>query len=96
MSADARVADVYRKMTATPADCVRTSQAGTKLDRTQTAAGLLRFVMKNRIENTACTRSRTNAFDAIRMTTLLELVVFWHRRYGRMPIDPVLCGLLEP
>ena len=30
------------------------------------------------------------------MTTLLELVVFWHRRYGRMPIDPVLCGLLEP
>ena len=21
---------------------------------------------------------------------------FWHRRYGRMQIDPVLCGLLEP
>lgn len=30
------------------------------------------------------------------MTTVLELVVFWHRRYGRMLIDPVLCGLLEP
>lgn len=45
MSAVARDADVYRKMTATPAGCVRTSQAGTKLDRTQTAVGLLRFVM---------------------------------------------------
>ena len=21
---------------------------------------------------------------------------FWHRRYGRMLIDPVLCDLLEP
>lgn len=21
---------------------------------------------------------------------------FWHRRYGRMLIDPALCGLLEP
>ena len=31
------------KMTATPAGCVRTSQAGTKLDRTQTAVGLLWF-----------------------------------------------------
>lgn len=67
---------MYRKMTVTPAGCVRSSQAGTKLDRTQTAVGLLRFVMKCRIENTACTKSRTNAFDAIRMTTLLELVVF--------------------
>ena len=36
-------ADVYRKMTASPAVCVRTSQAGTELDRTQTAVGLLRF-----------------------------------------------------
>ena len=41
MSAVARDADVYRKMTASPADCVRTSQAGTKLDRTQTAEELL-------------------------------------------------------
>ena len=76
MNAVARVADVYRKMIVTPAGCVRSSQAGTKLDHTQTAVGLLRFVMKCRIENTACTKSRTNAFDAIRMTTLLELVVF--------------------
>lgn len=51
MSAVARDADVYRKMTATPAGCVRTSQAGTKLDRTQTAVGLLRIVMKYQIEN---------------------------------------------
>lgn len=67
---------MYRKITATPAGCVRTSQAGTKLDRTQTAAGLLRFVMKYRFERTACTQTRTKSFDAIRMTTLLELVVF--------------------
>ena len=76
MSAVARVADVYRKKNATPAGCVRPSQAGTKLDRTQTAVRLLRIVMKYRIENTARTKTRTNAFDAIRMTTLLELVVF--------------------
>ena len=37
MNAVARVTDVYRKNTATPAGCVRASQAGTKLDRTQTA-----------------------------------------------------------
>lgn len=37
---------MYRKMTASPADCVRASQAGTKLDRTQTAAVLLRFSMQ--------------------------------------------------
>lgn len=34
---------MYRKITATPAGCVRFSQAGTKLDRTQTTVGLLRF-----------------------------------------------------
>lgn len=34
---------MYRKMTASPVDCVRTSQAGTKLDRTQTAEGPLRI-----------------------------------------------------
>lgn len=32
-------------MTASPAGCVRTSQAGPKLDRTQTAVGLLRIVI---------------------------------------------------
>jgi len=42
----ARDADVYRKITASPAGCVRTSQAGTKLDRTKTAVGLLRFDMQ--------------------------------------------------
>ena len=30
------------------------------------------------------------------MTSLLELVVFLARRYGRMLIDPALCDLLEP
>lgn len=40
-------ADVYRKMTASPAGCVRASQAGTKLDRTQTAEELLRLIMTN-------------------------------------------------
>ena len=34
-------------MTVTPADCVRASQAGTKLDRTQTAEELLRFGMQS-------------------------------------------------
>lgn len=34
---------MYRKITASPAGCVRASQAGAKLDRTQTAAGLLWF-----------------------------------------------------
>lgn len=67
---------MYRKMTVTPAGCVRSSQAGTKLDRTQTAVGLLRFVMKHRFKRTACTHARTKSFDAILMTTLLELVVF--------------------
>ena len=32
--------------------------------------------MKYRFEITACTKTRTKSFDAIRMTTLLELVVF--------------------
>lgn len=41
ISAVARDAAVYRKKTASPAGCVRTSQAGTKLDRTQTAVKLL-------------------------------------------------------
>lgn len=43
----ARDTDVYRKMTAFPAGCVLTSQAGTKLDRTQTAVELLLLVMTN-------------------------------------------------
>ena len=54
---------------------VRPSQAGTKLDHTQTAVRLLQLVMKYRFERTACTH-KTKSFDAIRMTTLLELVVF--------------------
>jgi len=49
LKAQSLEADVYRKMTAPPAGCVQPSQAGTKLDRTQTAEGLLRFVMKYRI-----------------------------------------------
>ena len=47
ISAVAGDADVYRKMTATPAGCVRPSQAGTKLNRTQTAGRLLRFGMQS-------------------------------------------------
>lgn len=50
MHAVARDADVYRKKTASPAGCVRPSKAGTKLDRTQTAAGLLRLDMGEYIE----------------------------------------------
>ena len=71
----ARDADVYRKMTATPASFVQPSQAGTKLDRTQTAVRLLRLVITYRFERTACTHTKTKSFDVIRMTTLLELVV---------------------
>ena len=50
MNAAARDTDVYRKKTASPAGCVQPSQAGTKLDRTQTAAGLLRFGMHSYLD----------------------------------------------
>ena len=76
MSAVARVADVYRKKTATPADCVRSSQAGTKLDRTQTAEKLLRFVVEYRIKKLPRFRIKAKSINAICMTTLLEFVVF--------------------
>ena len=50
-------------MPATSAGCVRAGQVISKLDRTQTAEGLLRFAMRI---------SR----DSRCMTSLLELVVF--------------------
>lgn len=50
MSAVARDADVYRKKDRVPSWGVRPSQAGTKLDRTQTAVGMLRFGMLGFLE----------------------------------------------
>lgn len=63
-------------MTATQAGCVRSSQAGTKLDRTQTAVGLLRFGMQDYIKLIA--ELKRTAYKSMQtcMTTLLELVTF--------------------
>ena len=51
---------------------MRTSQAGTKLDRTQTADRLLRFSM----QAIDCIMGYPNANKLRRMTSLLELVLF--------------------
>ena len=61
-------------MTASPAGCVRASQAGTKLDRTQTAEGLLRFGMLS--IKYLHWEINYNTNKQRRMTSLLELVVF--------------------
>ena len=88
---------MYRKKNATPAGCVRSSQAGTKLGRTQTAVGLLRFSMQVLLR--ICLRKRKSVlqFDATTHDKhYWSSWFFWHRRYGRMLIDPAHCGLLEP
>lgn len=61
-------------MTTTPAGCVRASQAGTKLDRTQTAVGLLRFGI--RTINYLHLVTSSMQIKKSRMASLLELVVF--------------------
>lgn len=63
---------MYPKKTASPVGCVRTSQAGTKLDRTQTAVKLLLIGMH--VIN--CIMELPNTNKQRRMTSLLELVVF--------------------
>jgi hypothetical protein len=84
-------------MTAPPADCVRASQAGSKLDRTQTAEGLLWFAKTtNYTAESELINSRKNKCKIAHGNRYWSSWCFWHRRYGRMLIDPVLCGLLEP
>lgn len=61
-------------MTASPVGCVRASQAGTKLDRTQTAEGLLRIRM--RTNNYLHLRYNSIQINKRRMASLLELMVF--------------------
>lgn len=57
---------MYRKMTASLAGCVRASQAGSKLDRTQPAEGLLRFNMQTiaiyTYELIRCKRTKSHDF----------------------------------
>ena len=85
------------KKTASPAGCVRPSQAGTKLERTQTAAGLLRIGMQVLLQ--ICLRKRKSVlqFDATTHDKhYWSSWFFWHRRYGRMLIDPVCRDLMQP
>jgi hypothetical protein len=79
------------------AGCVRTSQAGTKLDRTQTAEGLLWSVMTMYcIAQWELINSHKRKCKIAHGNRYWSSWCFWHRRYGRMLIDPVPFGLLKP
>ena len=61
-------------MPATSADCVRAGQVISKLDRTQTADGLLRIRMQS--NNYLYLRYNSLQINKRRMTSILELMVF--------------------
>jgi hypothetical protein len=50
-------------MTATPAGCVRPSQAGKKLERTQTSVALLRIVINIDSKEQLAHRQKSHSYD---------------------------------
>ena len=84
---------MYRKMTASPADCVRASKAGTKLDRTQTAVGLLWFA---KTTNYTAERELINSRKTSAKSRMAIDIGARGVSGTAVTADPVLCGLLEP